>query len=329
MITNFNKIPDFDTYITEKSGVIERNIYNETNVEEISKIIGGFMSHIMIYPDDNYETHKMMFNELVSLKYIPTPNCESNGVTHKRSIIIYRQVNRDNYLDVKYTLAHEIVHMMHQILSKNSRPYEDLDNIGKLRHSLLEITSENIQDYKNSPILMLMIYMIDENEVYSRNQNAYIKAFEYKSKNDFTLSNQEIVSDVFNDIHMTNDYFNAAVEELKNNEETFSLVISFLIGNFFELGKSGFQQYFDKKVFNIPVVKKMKNEIRKSIHNKNDIKYMCRDVLDIIKKYKYELDEYKSEIEESFIEHMRYWFDNARKRLGKSISLGIEDATIN
>ena len=319
-------ISSFEDYISEKQGVIERNIYTEIDVTDMSKIINQFMRHIIMKPNDEYEKQETIFNELIKIKYQPISfNPNVNGVTKKDIIYIYKKVNDNNYLDVKYTLAHEMVHMIHQILSKNNRPYEDLSDIDKLRYDLIKITSDNIKNYKNSKYLMMLLYMIDTNEVYSRNQNAYIESFKYKREHP-EISNQEIVSNVLNKIRMSNKYLEMSISELKTDKSAFSLVVSFLVGNFHELGESGYQQYFDKSIYQIPIVKIIRKEIKNSIYNEFYIDKMKQKTLNIIKKYKSELDEYKPEILDSFIKHMEYWFREAQKRIGKAIQLGIDDA---
>ena len=116
------------------------------------------------------------------------------------------------------------------------------------------------------------------------------------------------------------------VKDLKNDESAYNYVISFLIGNFFELGKSGYQQYFDKSIFQIPFIKEMRKEMKDIVYNEFSIKNMSYNTLNLVKKYKSELDKYKPEIVDSFIKHMEYWFREAQKHIGKAIQLGIDDA---
>ena len=215
--------------------------------------------------------------------------------------------------------------MIHQILSKNNRPYEELNKTEKLRYTLLEISSENFERYINSQHLSILLYLIDRNEVLARNQNAYITEFKYK-KDNINDSNQDILKNVLNEIHMSNDDYKLAVKDLKNDESAYNYVISFLIGNFFELGKSGYQQYFDKSIFQIPFIKEMRKEMKDIVYNEFSIKNMSYNTLNLVKKYKSELDKYKPEIVDSFIKHMEYWFREAQKHIGKAIQLGIDDA---
>ena len=324
------KVLSFEEYITEKSGIIERNLYTEIDSTELSKIINGFMRHIIMKPKEEHVTHENIFNKLVTIKYKPSIKPKNNGATGKNIIYIYKEVNDSNYLDVKYTLAHEMVHLIHQILSKNNIPYEDLDELGKLRYDLIKITSENIESYKNSKNLTELLYLIDTNEVFSRNQNAYIEAFKYKKENP-EISNQEILNIILDEIRMSSEYLDSAIKELKIDKSAFSIVVSFLIGNFNELGKSGYQQFFDKSIYQIPTVKKMRKDIKKSIHNIFYIDEMRQNTLNVINEYMDDLYQYKEEILNSFIEHMKFWFREAQKRIGKAIQLGIDDAieTIN
>lgn len=321
------KLPKFDefVYVTEKMGVLKRNLYTEVDASGTSEIINKFIQHIYNNPNDDYETYENVFDELVTLSYKPLSEPTENGATGKDKIIIYRKINNENYFDVKYTLAHEFVHLIHQILSNNEMPYEDMDEMGKLRYNLLKISSENIKDYKNSQHLMMMLYIIDTNEVFARNQNAYIEAF--KCKHDHPeIPNQQIATRVLKMLTMTSKYLNSSIDELRTSDESFSCVLSFLIGNFNELGKSGFQHFFDKSIFQIPLIKQMREDIKKAIYNEFYVYKMNQKTIDIIQKYKSELMSYKDEIVESFIKHLRYWFEHAQKRLGKAIQLGIDDA---
>lgn len=326
MAFDFKTIPNFSNYIGEKMGVIERELYDEKDVKETSYIINKFMKHISVYADDDYELIERMFNEYIHIIY--KPNCESegiNGITKNGIIYIYKRINKSNYLDVKYTLTHEIVHVMQQILSRNEKPYEDLSTIELLRKSLIEITTENIEKYKKSKSLSILLYLIDINEVYSRNQNAYITAFNCKYNN-AGKPNQEIINYTFRKIGMSNHALSLAINELKTDNDAFFYVISFLIGNFFELGKSGFQRYFDKRIFQLSIIVEMRKELKDIIYNTFDIDELSRETIKMVKKYKKELINNKDVIIDSFIEHMSYWFIYAQKRLGKAIQLGIDDA---
>lgn len=315
------KILGFDDFVNEKMGVIERMTYEECDVKETSKIINDFMSNIIKSPDEVYEKLYLMFDKPVSIIYEPQVNPDVNGATGNKTIHIYRQVNSDNYLDVKYTLAHELVHMIHQILSNNERPYEDLGVNEKIRYKLIK----NSGNSRKCKYLNLLLYLIDKNEVYSRNQNAYITAYKYKTKHPDS-SNQDVLNYTLDEVKMSKDTLTFAMNELKHDEDVFTYVVAFMMGNFFEFGKGGFQRYFDRSVFGIPVVKKMRQEIKNITHNCFNLDKTCLEIIEVVKKYNDGLNNHRDEIINSFVEHIDYWFDNARKRLGKSIQLGIDDA---
>lgn len=320
-INNLSRILGFDEFVNEKMGVIKRMVYDECDVKETSKIINDFMSHIETYPDDIFETHYLLFGKPVTIKYEPTPSPDDNGKTGKNTIYIYRQVNKKNYLDVKYTLTHELVHLIHQILSNNEKPYEDLSNIEKIRYMLIRNSGKSDE----TKYLNTLLYLIDTNEVFSRNQNAYITAFKYKLKHPHS-SNQEVLDFTLTELCMSKHMFKLTMREMCDSDTVFTYVVAFMMGNFFEFGKGGYQRYFDKQVFQIPVVKEMRLEIKEITRNRFDLDEACLDVIGVVKKYYDRLSNHKDEILESFVNHIEYWFDNARKRLGKSIQLGIDDA---
>lgn len=317
-----NNILDFDLFVSEKMGVLEREIYQEYDEFQVSEIINDFMYNIRKRPNDKYETIKVLFGTPVRIVYKPSVNPDINAASGNKIIYIYKRVSQDNYIDIKYTFTHELVHIIHQILSHNERPYDELSDIEKIRYKLIK----NTDIHENSRYLNLMTYLIDRNEVYSRNQNAYILSFKYKKEHP-NSSNQEIIKSVLNEIRMSKQFFSLAIKELEEDEDVFIYVIGFLLGNFFEFGKGGFQQYFDKSIFQIPVVKKMRNEIKQMVYNKFNLDGVCRDIKKLIKSHEQELEDNRDKIISSFVEHMEYWFNNAQKRLGKAIQLGIDDAT--
>ena len=111
MITDYNKIPDFNVYINEVIGLVNREMYRNVDVSELSKIIHDFMQHIKQNPTTTYETVEFLFNKAIKIIYKPTNN-GINGETRKDEIYLYKEVNDENFLNVKYTLAHELVHMI-------------------------------------------------------------------------------------------------------------------------------------------------------------------------------------------------------------------------
>lgn len=315
------RILGFDEFVNEKMGVIERMTYEEYDVKETSKIINDFMSNIIKRRDEVYKKHYLMFDRSVTIIYEPHLNPDDNGYTDNGTIYIYKQVDEDNYLDVKYTLAHELVHMIHQILSDNERPYDELSNVEKIRYKLIRNSGKS----EKCKYLNLLLYLIDRNEVFSRNQNAYITAYKYKTKHPDS-TNQEVLSYTLDRIKMSKNNFDSAMDELECDEDVFTYVIAFMIGNFFEFGKGGYQRYFDRSVFKIPVVKRIRHEIKEITHNCFYLDRTCLDIIELVKRNITELDSHRDEIVGSFVGHVKYWFDNARKRLGKAIQLGIDDA---
>lgn len=326
----FNNILDFDEYfksysIHEKMGVMERNVYKEIDEYGISKIINDFIYNISNHVDEDYEITTPFFDDIISIKYRPNSNKKGiYGETKKGIIFIYRKYEEENHLDFKYTIVHELNHITHQILSENDRPYEELNTIEKLRYILLKTSLENLTEHDDIIFLHHILYIIDINELYAMNQNAYISAFKYKKENS-NISNSDISLKILKKFKLSSGHLSISINELKN-DKVFENIIYFLIGSFNEMGKNKNQVYFDKSVFELDVINKMRKEIKKIIYNESSINIMVKNTVDIVSKYKIELYDNKNIIINSFIEHFKYWFKNAQKRLGKSIQLGIDDA---
>lgn len=323
---DYDKICNFDSFIAEKMGVVEREMYQEVDTYGISGIINRFMEHVHKFPNDDYDAYEPFFGALISIKYRPNSGMTGiNGKTGNRMIFIYRRYVNERTREFKYTLVHELVHMMHQILSENERPYEDLDIIGKLRYILIKTSVENLGECKDTTYLGYLLYMVDVNEVYSMGQTAYLKAFDCRLLHP-EMGDSEIMVMTLNSLKMSGAYLGISIRELRNTKHAFGNIVYFLVGSFNELGKCGKQSYFDKTVFEMDAIKKMRTEIKTIIHNESSLKKMMKNMVDMVSLYKDELLEHRDEILDSFIRHLKYWFANAQKRLCKSIQLGIDDA---
>ena len=323
MITKNTNILDYLSYLKEMRGTVVKEPYNEVDEYGASKIINDFMTKIYESPNEDYDDYVLLFSECIGILYRPDGGDRNvYGLTINDKIYIYKEVNSDNFLQIKYTLAHEITHMIHQILSRNDAPYDKLNTLGKLRRNLLDKGNFTDSTYFNH-----ILYLIDTNEVFARNQNAYYYAFKEKTEHP-NSSDHEIVNIVFRRMGMTEMHLSFAKKDLKNNEDAFNCIISLLVGQFFELGKSGIQSFFDKSVFQLDVVKKMRNEMRDIVYNNPSIENMTERTKEMMEKYNTELNENKSEIVDSFLKHFDDWFYKAKDRLRRSIYLGIEDATI-
>lgn len=324
----FENILDFDEYfktfsIHEKMGVVERNLYKEVDVYGISKIVNDFINNVSLHVDENFETIERFFDDIICIKYRPNENKKNIfGETRNGIIFIYRKYTEENKLDFKYTVVHELVHMMNQILSDNNKPYEDLNVVEKLRYILLKTSLENLVKHDVTYIHHLL-YIIDLNELYSINQNAYITAFKFKIKEP-QLSNYEICLKTLKKFKMTNSHLALSIKDLKN-EDIFENIIYFLIGEFNEIGKNKPQSFFDKSIFELDVVKDMRKEMKTIVYNESSINAMVKNVVDVVETHKSILKKHKEIIINSFIEHLKYWFNNAQKRMGKAIQLGIDD----
>ena len=326
MITPNKKIPSFETFLIEKQGVAEREVYQETDEFRISEISNNFINHILEYPDDDYIVHEVILDSAISINYLPNEGETGGKADSGRDVCLYDRISNQNFLHIKYMLVHELVHIIQHKTSKTNI-VDDLSPLEQLKIALLKVTSDNIKE-SESILFTYLVYREDIKEIHAWNHQAYITSFKYKMDNP-NASNSEIIKHTLDKIKLSSNALFIAKHEAKKYDTSFDLIISVLIGHFFELKKGGHHQvFFDKDIFKLDVVKKMRKEMKDIIHNNSDINDMVLSTVDMMSKYRDELEVHHRFITDSFIKHLEYWFKFAQKRAGKAISLGIEDATM-
>lgn len=320
-------VPSFDEYINEKQSVLYRemykDIYEDTDVQRVSLIVNEYIDKILKNPQKDYMTSYVFLDEVITIFYEPNKVMKVNGVTHRDQIHIYREIDEDNQLEVKYTLVHEIIHIMQQKLTNEYRDFDDLDDEKKVRFILMRMESDNENEFSYYNHL---IYATDKPEVYAQCQNAYLKAFQTK-KNYPHKSDSEILHSVLTQMRMRKGNLSLALSEVKNNDTTFDCILGVLVGSFKCLSTARSQNYFDKSILKLDVIKSLENGVRRILKQDIYFEEKCTEIMNLIYEYKPELLKHKDEIIESFSISMTHWFEESQKRLGKAISLGIEDGT--
>lgn len=316
-------------FMNEKMGIISR-AYQECDEFRISQTINSFINNISQNIYEPYKITELILDKAVSITYQPNQNYNNIiGVTlNSNEIRIYQEYDAERYLEFKYFLVHELVHIIQGIYEKQIDDYTLGDKIKYklLRPYIDEFT--NPDEYKDIMNFLCTFYYININEIHAWNHQAYEKAFSYKLKNP-TYSNHQIMNLVLNDLYMTKQYLELAIDNIYNKFGAYTCIICILIGHFSFISSMKQQQFFDKEIFKLNSVKKLKNDIYNLMHT---MKYA--DANKIIKVIKYtaipenimELYEDFKIITNSFINHFKYWFDKLQKKLDKAIQLGIDDA---
>ena len=316
-------ILNFEQFVNEKMGVVSR-VNQDTDVFKISEISNDFINKILKNPDKKYETTYLLINKSVYVVYDPKENPKSDGFTDANGDIkIYKKITEDNFLKIKYLFIHELIHVIQQIRKKQS--FNSYSYIDRIRYNLRKVTMSQIHQGLDSDYFMFLIYREDCYEITAWGNNAYASAFKYKLDNP-DASNQDVVKHVLEDVKMNKKCLDDVIELVKNNETVFQAIIGMLIGHFSEIDGNKEQSYFDKSVFELNVVKKMRKEVKRAL-SQSDEKITDNDLNFIIMSNISELLKVKNDIIKSFIEHMKYWFNKAQKQIGKTIQLGIDDAT--
>lgn len=322
-------ILNFSDFVNEKMGVLSR-MFQYDDIFGISKEVNSFIDTIRQKPADNYKTSIIILDTSVEISY--EPKIFSKGLHERghatddgRKVKIFERVTSSNILDIKYVLIHELTHCI-QCITKRHHD-ENTDTLNKIKDFLVKPTLEQIVESDSIECMsfMYLLYKEDLFETYAWCNNAYECAYLNKlSKPE--LSNQEVVNIVLDKMGVSSTHLNNAIKYIKENDNGFYVVVSTLVGNFSELSKESKWRFFDKDIFKIPVVKKMKRELYDILHkNTFDIENIVADIVTLVNDNMDELNNVRDEICNSFFEHLKYWFKHTQKRFGKSIQLGIDD----
>lgn len=320
-------IPNFEEFINEKQGVISRIQYADPYVDgdanQISKIVDSFVEKIKKDPKKETLGSYPIFDDIISILYEPNKREGVNGECHKGQIYIYKEISDKNELEIKYTIVHEIVHFIQQKFTNVYKDFDDLDEKTKVRNLISHLEPKDIFS-----VYTKFMYINDRPELYAYCQNAYMYAFSEKMGHP-TKPDSEIVESVLTKIKMRRGNLSLALSEVKRSPDAFACIVGVMVGQFNEIHPSNSQSYFDKSVFSIDVVKKMRKEVKNIMSIKDGLDYYGKSnmIVKLIYNNLSSLIEHKDEIIGSLSKGMTRWFEESQKRLGKSISLGIEDAT--
>ena len=126
---------------------------------------------------------------------------------------------------------------------------------------------------------------------------------------------------------MNRIFLNDAIKTINTDNNIFSMIITILVGHFSELHGNNGQRFFSKEIFELPIIKEMRKDVKLILHQNNNLEIIANKIIDLIKIYEPKLLNDKSVIIISFIQHLKYWYDKAIKQYGKAIQLGIDDAS--
>ena len=312
--------------LNEKLGVISR-VFQEDDVFNISKITNNFISNIMNNPEVKYTGYYEVYDTVITINYIPNTSNKINAKTKEdgTTIDIYLKTIKQNYLKIKYILIHELIHVLQIWTSNDYENQSELDKIKTiLRKPYLDTELLNDSKYK---YFMYLIYREDLYEIAAWAHDAYITAFVYKASN-LNVDNQTVVNYVLNKISMSKSFLNNTINKIYTSDDIYSMILNILVGHFSELHGNNGQRFFSSDIFELPIIKQMRKEVKNILYTYNDLDIIADKILDLIYIYESKLLYNKQQIINSFIEHMKYWYSKALKQYGKAIQLGIDDASI-
>lgn len=315
----------FTQMLEEKMGIISR-VDQLSDVLEISEITKNFMDDIIKTPNKSFETYQFVLDQSIQFSYIPTikPNTKGEAINGNH-IKIYLQYNKHNYLDIKYIVIHELIHIIQQI--RATKHYKEYTTAEKIKFKLRRPGIQTLNKLEKSKYFLYLIYREDIYEITAWGNNAYLNAFKLKMKYP-NMTNNDICKRVLSLVNMNTSFLNASITNIRKEDIAYIAVICMLISQFSELSKRVGQNYFDKHIFQLDVIKKIRMDVKSILSEYNDVDDIVAQIANLYDIYEEELQENKTVIIESFITHIKYWFNRAQLKIGKAIQLGIDDATI-
>ena len=116
------------------------------------------------------------------------------------------------------------------------------------------------------------------------------------------------------------------INDIKTDNSIFECILSILIGHFSELDGNNGQRFFDNTVFKLPIIQNMRKVVRVILNTYIESEDIVENIITLIDEYKHKFGKDKNIIINSFIQHLTYWYDKAKKQYAKAIQLGIYDA---
>ena len=312
--------------LNEKMGVIAR-VFQEKEIYNVSKITNDFMNKIQKHPDKSYQQTYDIHTFYVTIKYDPDTSNKENGKTDGHTIYLYTYANKENYFKVKYTIIHELIHVIQ--LWYNDE-YDNMSHIERIKYHLRKpyiLKLNTLSSKRKYKKFIYLLYREDLYEISAWAHDAYIHAFLCKMQHQ-NMSNQQIVNTVLRNIFVNNKLLSDVIKAIKQNKFIYNVIIEILISHFSELDGNNGQRFFDKNIFELDIVKQLRKEVKQILHTVYEPIDISKSIRRLIKTYNVQLLEDKDIIVTSFIQHLKYWYDKAIKQYGKAIQLGIDDATI-
>lgn len=332
------------TIVFEKSGVIDRivnNVYSKTESEEISEKAKTILSKCAGKSSKNFKIR--IFGKDIDISYEPKPQKNKYmpiADANDKIVHIYQAITKDNEEEMHYVLLHELTHTL-QIIKTKERIAEysktPTNQMWERISYMLSINVDNALYFKRtSPegMLSYLIYRLHKHEEYAWSNNMYIDAVREQEKriiNYMDTNPKTTLDEVMRANFISIQTYNDIVSKIKEGSGILDeMIISDLISFFNEISRSKIAYlHFDKSVFQIPEVKKMRKTVAKIIDSNMSEENTVYALADIATKYTKILQktpEVLDKIKASFIERMNRRFKSVYQRFTKAILLGIEDA---
>ena len=327
-LNNMDYIVDYNyrsLCLNEKMGVIAR-VFQEKEVYDISKIVNDFMNKIRKTPEEPVEDYYELLTQSFKIKYDPTTSNKENAKTNGTTVYLYLPLTNSNYFKVKYTLIHELIHVIQ--LWYNDE-YDNMSHVERIKYHFRKPYSSKLSTLSPTSNYRKFIYLLYREDLYEISawaHDAYIHAFLCKMQHQ-NMSNQQIVNIVLRNIFVNNDVLNTCIKNIKTSKRAYNVIMEILISHFSELDGNNGQRFFDKNIFELDIIKLIRKEVKLILKKFNNPSKVVRVIKHLIKEYNNQLLEVKDIIIDSYIKHLKYWYDKAIKQYGKAIQLGIDDAS--
>ena len=82
---------------------------------------------------------------------------------------------------------------------------------------------------------------------------------------------------------MNRIFLNDAIKTINTDNNIFSMIITILVGHFSELHGNNGQRFFSKEIFELPIIKEMRKDVKLILHQNNNLEIIANKIIDLIK----------------------------------------------
>lgn len=293
------------------------------DIFDISYEVNKFISQIYKNQLQEYTIKIDCILNGITLSYMP--NILSGNdieITSDNNIIIYKQINKQTYKHIKYSIMYHVITMR----IRYNQSYQNINPIKKIRQLLYK----HAYDKLSNTSLTYLLYRDEYHNYQDVQYNTYLTTYNYIITNKLYMHSHTdyIKQHILNVMNVSSEQYDNLVKLIYEDNTVYDNILSILLAHFSEFSK--YEQntgdlYFNNHVFNLPAVKELRQKTKEILEKVQDENIIANKLLDLKNLYINELLEIKTQIIPSFIKKISAWYKWKYRDIISVINLTITD----